>query len=75
MSISGHEDGMKTPMQTIGEAKPPASAQERLEFLRQSIAMTEHNIRSYDTKAQISLAAFLLSMTPLWTITMSICAR
>ena len=60
-------------MSSASGADPVASRDERLEFLRQSMAFTEHNIRSYDTKAQISLAAFLLSMTPLWTIVSSLC--
>ena len=38
-----------------------ATRQERVDFLKQVIAFTEANIRSYDIKAQISLAAFVLS--------------
>ena len=41
---------------------------ERVDFLKQAIAFTEWNIRSFDTKAQISIAAFVLSMNPLWTL-------
>jgi hypothetical protein len=68
-------------MSNVEEAEPKAAARvtltatqdERRDFLRHSIAFNEHNIRSYDTKAQISLGAFLLSMTPLWTIVNSSC--
>ena len=48
---------------------------ERLDFLRQAIAFTEWTIRSFDTKAQISIAAFVLSMNPLWTILSAACPR
>ena len=41
---------------------------ERLDFLKQAIAFTEWTIRSFDTKAQISIAAFVLSMSPLWSL-------
>jgi hypothetical protein len=56
----------------------PADAptkEERLDFLRQAIAFTEWTIRSFDTKAQISIAAFVLSMNPLWTILSAACPR
>ena len=56
-------------------AEAPATRQERVDFLKQSIAFTEANIRSYDTKAQISLAAFVLSMSPLWSILNSMCPQ
>jgi hypothetical protein len=46
----------------------PPGKQERIDFLKQAIAFTEWNIRSFDTKAQISIAAFVLSMNPIWTI-------
>jgi len=48
---------------------------ERLDFLKQAIAFTEWTIRSFDTKAQISIAAFVLSMSPLWSILSSACPR
>jgi hypothetical protein len=48
---------------------------ERLDFLKQAIAFTEWTIRSFDTKAQISIAAFVLSMSPLWSILTSACPR
>src|SRR5262249_3884693 len=38
-------------------------------------AFTEWNIRSFDTKAQISIAAFVLSINPLWSILVSSNAR
>jgi hypothetical protein len=49
--------------------------EERLDFLKQAIAFTEWTIRSFDTKAQISIAAFVLSITPLWSILTSACPR
>src|SRR5262247_2465293 len=49
------------------------SKEERLEFLKQAIAFTEWTIRSFDTKAQISIAAFVLSINPLWSILTSAC--
>src|SRR5262247_4519001 len=51
------------------------SEEERLDFLKQAIAFTEWTIRSFDTKAQISIAAFVLSMSPLWSILTSACPR
>lgn len=42
-----------------------ATRPERIDFLKQVIAFTEGNVRSYDIKAQISLAAFVLSGNPL----------
>src|SRR5262245_16215770 len=52
-----------------------ASRQERVDFLKQAIAFTEANIRSYDIKAQISLAAFVLSGNPLVGIVNSACGQ
>ena len=64
-------DGGKQPA-----ASPDAtSKEERLDFLKQAIAFTEWTIRSFDTKAQISIAAFVLSMNPLWSILTSACPR
>jgi len=51
------------------------SKDERLDFLKQAIAFTEWTIRSFDTKAQISIAAFVLSISPLWSILTSACPR
>ena len=53
----------------------PPSKEERLDFLKQAIAFTEWTIRSFDTKAQISIAAFVLSMNPLWSILTAACPR
>src|SRR5690349_24401992 len=63
-----------------GGDQPAASAdaptkEERLDFLKQAIAFTEWTIRSFDTKAQISIAAFVLSINPLWSILTSACPR
>jgi hypothetical protein len=52
---------------------PAASAEERVDFLKQSIEFTEGSIRAYDTKSQIALAAFVLSMSPLWSILNATC--
>jgi len=55
---------------------PDATSEEaRLDFLKQAIAFTEWTIRSFDTKAQISIAAFVLSINPLWSILTSACPR
>ena len=51
------------------------SKEERLDFLKQAIAFTEWTIRSFDTKAQISIAAFVLSMNPLWSVLTTTCPR
>ena len=51
------------------------SKEERLDFLKQAIAFTEWTIRSFDTKAQISIAAFVLSMNPLWSMLTTACPR
>ena len=48
---------------------------ERLDFLRQAIVFSDWNIRSLDTKAQISIVAFALSLSPLWAILSSACPR
>lgn len=52
-----------------------ATEQERIDFLQQVIAFNEGNIRAYDTKAQISLAAFVLSGNPLIAIMRETCAQ
>jgi|SRR6476646_184589 len=51
------------------------SSVERLDFLRQAIAFTEWTIRSLDTRAQIGIVAFALSLSPLWTIAVAACPR
>ena len=53
----------------ISPAPEGATKQERIDFLKQIVAFTESNVRSYDTKAQISLAAFVLSANPLVAVT------
>ena len=56
-------------------AQPEApTKQERVDFLKQIIGFSEGNVRSYDTKAQISLAAFVLSANPLVAIANSGCS-
>lgn len=54
-----------------GENK--ATRQERIDFLKQAIAFTEGNIRLYDIKAQISLAAFVYSGSPIVSIVNGAC--
>lgn len=51
------------------------SKEERLDFLKQAISFTEWTIRSFDTKAQISIAAFVLAMNPLWSMLTATCPR
>src|SRR5215510_15946706 len=74
-------DETRRTQQDSGGGKQPAvspdgtSQEERLEFLKQAIAFTEWTIRSFDTKAQISIAAFVLSINPLWSILTSACPR
>jgi hypothetical protein len=50
-----------SPTEVPGGATKP----ERIDFLKQMVSFTEGNVRAYDTKAQISLAAFVLSVNPL----------
>ena len=57
------------------EAGGAPSKEERLDFLKQAIAFTEWTIRSFDTKAQISIAAFVLAMNPLWSMLTAACPR
>ena len=60
----------------VEEAREAAasSREERIQFLTHAIAFAESNIRAYDTKSQIALAAFVFSMTPLWSILNSTCS-
>jgi hypothetical protein len=51
----------------------PTTRRERVEFLNNSIIFAEANIRAFDTKSQIALAAFVFSMSPLWSILNSAC--
>jgi hypothetical protein len=56
-------------------ASPVASRAERIEFLNNSIVFAESNIRAFDTKSQIALAAFVFSMSPLWSILNATCSN
>ena len=52
-----------------------ATQEERLEFLRHAIALSEWNIRTLELKAQILIVAFALSLSPLWSIIGSTCSH
>jgi hypothetical protein len=52
-----------------------ATKQERIAFLTQILTFTEANIRSYDTKAQIALAGFVLSAHPIFSVISSVCSQ
>jgi hypothetical protein len=54
---SGDSDGVGVP-----------SKEDRIDFLKHAIAFSEWSVRSLDTKAQISIVAFVLSVAPLWSI-------
>jgi hypothetical protein len=56
-------------------APAAASRRERIEFLNNSIVFAESNIRAFDTKSQIALAAFVFSMTPLWSVLNATCSN
>src|SRR5689334_3828793 len=79
MDTKGDDAPMQQEATAAGEqpgAMPdPPTKEERLDFLKQAIAFTEWTIRSFDTKAQISIAAFVLSMNPLWSILTAACPR
>ncbi len=66
MSTASTQEGRAPDGEPRGEGPP--SKEERIDFLKQAIAFTEWNIRSFDTKAQISIAAFVLSMNPIWSV-------
>lgn len=57
-------------MMTDVAPRPETDAirRERVEFLKSVIAFSEAGIRSFDAKAQIALAAFVLSFGPLLSI-------
>jgi len=55
--------------------RPDASREEKIEFLKLTMQTSEGQLARYDTKAQIAIAAFVLSWTPLWTILHSSCDR
>ena len=61
---------IQSDVKSTGASKP-----ERVDFLKQMIAFTESNVRSFDTKAQISLAAFVLSANPLVAIAGAGCSQ
>ena len=49
--------------------------EERLDFLRHAIALSEWNIRTLELKAQILIVAFVLTLSPLWSIISSTCSQ
>ena len=63
---SGDSDGVGEQQPIADESVP--GKEDRIDFLKHAIAFSEWSIRSFDTKAQISIAAFVLSMAPLWSI-------
>lgn len=48
---------------------------QRLSFLEKTLDFSENAIRAFDIKAQISGAAFILSIEPLWLMLTGACAR
>jgi hypothetical protein len=67
---SGDADG-------VGERQLSAdeSVQALTDFQKHAIAFSEWSLRSLDTKAQISIVAFVLSAAPLWSILTSVHPR
>ena len=59
-------DGGETSGDSDGVGVP--SKEDRIDFLKHAIAFSEWSVRSLDTKAQISIVAFVLSVAPLWSI-------
>ena len=57
------------------ETRPTAPREEKIEFLNHAIQSAEGHVRAFDTKAEIAIAAFVLSWTPLWTILSASCKR
>ena len=57
----------------LDDMPPLATPEERVAFLRHAITFTEATIRAFDTKSQIAMAAFVVSMNPLWSILYSTC--
>lgn len=74
-SRSSEESDVPTSPLGLDDEPPLATPEERIEFLRHSIAFTESTIRAYDTKSQIAMAAFVVSMNPLWSILSSTCSN
>lgn len=60
-------------VEATAAGEPGSTKQERIDFLKQSMAFSEGNVRAYDTKAQISLAAFVLSGNPLISVVNASC--
>lgn len=54
-------------------AETGATKAERIDFLKQMMAFSEGHVRTYDIKAQISLAAFVLSGNPLFAVVNGAC--
>lgn len=65
-------------MVIVKDAEGPEAAaarRDRIDILKQVVAFTEGNIRAYDTKAQISLTAFVLSAMPLVSMAQTTCTQ
>jgi hypothetical protein len=79
----GEASGRSTPKPSVPytvadvnmDDAPLATSEERIDFLRHAITFTESTIRAYDTKSQIGIAAFVVSMNPLWSILSSTCSN
>jgi hypothetical protein len=65
-SEASGSDGVRHKQPIADESAP--GKEDRIDFLKHAIAFSEWSIRSLDTKAQISIVAFVLSMSPLWSI-------
>jgi hypothetical protein len=68
IAVSNGTTAAETPAGAVGASRP-----ERIDFLKQVMAFNEANVRAYDIKAQISLAAFVLSGNPLMAIVNGAC--
>ena len=63
---SADSDGVGNRQPIADESAP--GKEDQIDFLKHAIAFCEWSVRSLDTKAQISIVAFVLSMAPLWSI-------
>ena len=63
---SADSDGVGHRQPMADESAP--GKEDQIDFLKHAIAFSEWSVRSLDTKAQISIVAFVLSMAPLWSI-------
>jgi hypothetical protein len=63
---SDDSDGVGRRQPIADESAP--SKDDQIDFLKHAIAFCEWSVRSLDTKAQISIVAFVLSVAPLWSI-------